>query len=92
MLLRDRDRHRVHHADPELDAVVIAASAVAHFALARQALMAGKDVYVEKPLTLRNGLAGAQVQSLVMGNVIQAGNRMNPARQAGLAAGLPVER
>lgn len=40
---------------------------------------------------LRNGLAGAQVQSLVMGNVIQAGNRMNPARQAGLAAGLPVE-
>jgi predicted dehydrogenase len=39
-------------ADPELDAVVIAASAVAHFALARQALMAGKDVYVEKPLVL----------------------------------------
>ena len=40
---------------------------------------------------LRNGIAGSQVQSLVMGNVIQAGNRMNPARQAGLAAGLPVE-
>ena len=40
---------------------------------------------------LRNGLAGSQVQSLVMGNVIQAGNRMNPARQAGLAAQLPVE-
>lgn len=40
---------------------------------------------------LRNGVAGSQVQSLVMGNVIQAGNRMNPARQAGLAAGLPVE-
>lgn len=40
---------------------------------------------------LRSGLAGSQVQSLVMGNVIQAGNRMNPARQAGLAAGLPVE-
>jgi len=40
---------------------------------------------------LRNGLAGSQAQSLVMGNVIQAGNRMNPARQAGLAAGLPVE-
>ena len=40
---------------------------------------------------LRSGLTGSQVQSLVMGNVIQAGNRMNPARQAGLAAGLPVE-
>jgi len=26
----------------------------------------------------------------VMGNVIQAGNKMNPARQAGIAAGLPV--
>lgn len=40
---------------------------------------------------LRCGLAGSEVQSLVMGNVIQAGNRMNPARQAGLSAGLPVE-
>ncbi len=39
-------------ADPTLDAVVIAASAVAHFSLARQALAAGKDVYVEKPLVL----------------------------------------
>lgn len=39
----------------------------------------------------RTGVAGAQVQSLVMGNVVQAGNRMNPARQAGLASGLPVE-
>ncbi len=26
-----------------------------------------------------------------MGNVIQAGVKMNPARQAGIAAGLPVE-
>jgi acetyl-CoA C-acetyltransferase len=47
--------------------------------------------WVIRETLLRNGLAGSQVQSLVMGNVIQAGNRMNPARQAGLAAGLPVE-
>jgi acetyl-CoA C-acetyltransferase len=39
----------------------------------------------------RAGLAGDKVQSLVMGNVIQAGVKMNPARQAGIGAGLPVE-
>lgn len=30
------------------------------------------------------------VQSVIMGNVIQAGNRMNPARQAAIGGGLPV--
>ena len=39
----------------------------------------------------RSGLPAGKVQSLVMGNVIQAGVKMNPARQAGIAAGLPVE-
>lgn len=39
----------------------------------------------------RSGLHGDQVQAVVMGNVVQAGVRMNPARQAGIAAGLPVE-
>jgi acetyl-CoA C-acetyltransferase len=39
----------------------------------------------------RSGLAADRVQTLVMGNVIQAGVKMNPARQAGIAAGLPVE-
>jgi acetyl-CoA C-acetyltransferase len=38
----------------------------------------------------RAGLDGAAVQSLVMGQVVQAGAKMNPARQAGIAAGLPV--
>lgn len=38
----------------------------------------------------RSGLAADRVQSLVMGNVIQAGLKMNPARQAGVAGGLPV--
>lgn len=39
----------------------------------------------------RAGLPTDKVQALVMGNVIQAGVKMNPARQAGIAAGLPVE-
>ena len=39
-------------ADPEVDAVVIATLPVTHYALASQALEAGKDVFVEKPMVL----------------------------------------
>jgi acetyl-CoA C-acetyltransferase len=39
----------------------------------------------------RAGLVAGKVDSVVMGNVIQAGVKMNPARQAGIGAGLPVE-
>lgn len=39
----------------------------------------------------RSGLASDKVQGVVMGNVVQAGVKMNPARQAAIAAGLPVE-
>lgn len=39
--------------DPAVRAVAIAAPAVRHHALARQVLLAGKDVFVEKPLALR---------------------------------------
>jgi predicted dehydrogenase len=35
--------------DPELEAVVIATPVVTHYELARQALLAGKHVFVEKP-------------------------------------------
>jgi acetyl-CoA C-acetyltransferase len=38
----------------------------------------------------RAGLDPAKVDGVVMGNVIQAGNKMNPARQAAIGAGLPV--
>jgi acetyl-CoA C-acetyltransferase len=41
--------------------------------------------------TLRRArLDGAEIGSVVMGNVIQAGNRMNPARQASIGGGVPV--
>lgn len=38
----------------------------------------------------RSGLAPERIGSVVMGNVIQAGNRMNPARQAAIGGGLPA--
>ena len=38
----------------------------------------------------RAGLDAAAVGSVVMGNVIQAGNKMNPARQAAIGGGVPV--
>ncbi|KJK24206.1 acetyl-CoA acetyltransferase [Burkholderiaceae bacterium 16] len=38
----------------------------------------------------RSRLDPERIGSVVFGNVIQAGNRMNPARQAAIGAGLPV--
>jgi acetyl-CoA C-acetyltransferase len=38
----------------------------------------------------RAGLAGGDISAVVMGNVIQAGNKMNPARQASIGGGVPV--
>ena len=38
----------------------------------------------------RSGLDAGEVASVTMGNVVQAGNRMNPARQAAMHGGLPV--
>ncbi len=38
--------------DPAIDAVMIATPAETHFELARRAIEAGKDVFVEKPLTI----------------------------------------
>ena len=38
----------------------------------------------------RAKLTGEDIDTVVMGNVIQAGNKMNPARQAAIQGGLPV--
>jgi len=38
----------------------------------------------------RTGLNGSEIETVVMGHVIQAGAKMNPARQAMIAAGIPV--
>jgi acetyl-CoA C-acetyltransferase len=39
----------------------------------------------------RAKLAPGEIDTVVMGNVIQAGNKMNPARQAAINGGVPVE-
>ncbi len=39
----------------------------------------------------RSGLAPDKVDTVVLGNVIQAGVKMNPARQAAIGGGLPVQ-
>ena len=39
----------------------------------------------------RSGIDPAALEAVVMGNVIQAGNKMNPARQAAIGAGVPVD-
>ena len=38
----------------------------------------------------RAKLTGGDINTVVMGNVIQAGNKMNPARQAAIQGGVPV--
>ena len=38
----------------------------------------------------RGGLDAKTLSSVVMGNVVQAGNKMNPARQASIGGGVPV--
>jgi len=43
--------------DPDLNAIVIATTGPTHYTLAKQALLAGKDVYVEKPFVLDVGEA-----------------------------------
>src|SRR5271156_6525487 len=40
--------------------------------------------------TIRRSQLDANVGAVIMGNVIQAGNRMNPARQSAIHGGVPV--
>ena len=49
-------------SDPSIQGIVIATPAETHFSVAQQALQAGKDVLVEKPLTLRTDEAELLIQ------------------------------
>jgi len=65
-------------ASDDIQGVVIATPAETHFSLAREALLAGKHVYVEKPLVLDEGegkeligLAGEKELVLMVGHLLQ---------------------
>ena len=61
--------------DPAIDAVVIATPAGTHFALAREALLAGKHVFVEKPLATRTSEVDELSKCAAAGNlVVMAGH------------------
>ncbi len=64
--------------NPDVAAVVISAPARVHYAMARAALLAGKDVFVEKPLALRVSegqelvnLAEAAGRVLMVGHLLE---------------------
>ncbi|MGF1453893.1 MAG: thiolase family protein [Alphaproteobacteria bacterium] len=46
---------------------------------------------VIKAVIAKSGLSPDAVGGVIMGNVVQAGNKMNPARQAAIGADLPVD-
>jgi acetyl-CoA C-acetyltransferase len=46
---------------------------------------------VVREVLRRSGLAPNLIETVVLGHVIQAGTRMNPARQAAIGGGLPVQ-
>jgi len=63
--------------NPEISGIAIATPAETHFPLAHQAILAGKDVYVEKPLCLSeneggtlNDLARQQGRILMVGHLL----------------------
>jgi len=65
-------------ADENIRGVVLATPAVLHFAMAKRALLAGKDVFVEKPLALNVGegvelveLAASRGLILMVGHILQ---------------------
>jgi len=65
-------------ADESLDAVVIATTGPTHYRLAKQALLAGKDVYVEKPFVLAvdqaielNEIADKDERILMVGHLLE---------------------
>ncbi len=61
--------------DPEIDAVVIVTPAETHYAIASQALAAGKHVMVEKPMARTGDEAWSLVeQAKIAGKVLSAGH------------------
>ncbi len=76
------------------DAVIVAATrtAVGNFGGSLAGISApALGAIVIKEALARAGVAETSVDEVIMGNVLQAGLGQNPARQAAIKAGLPVE-
>ena len=65
-------------SDPAIEGVAIAAPAVQHYQLAKECMLAGKDVYVEKPLSMlvEQGeelvrIADDRMRILMVGHILQ---------------------
>lgn len=56
--------------DPEVEAVVIATPVSSHFNLAREALQAGKHVFVEKPLATSSAMAEELIRLAKTGGLV----------------------
>ncbi len=63
--------------DPEVKGVVVASSAVSHYSLSKEILLAGKDVLVEKPMALNTkdaeemlGIAEKRKRILMVGHLL----------------------
>ncbi len=69
-------------ADPDLQAIVLATPADTHYSLAKEVLLAGKDVLVEKPMVLRSHEAEELIElAEKLGRIIMVGHVFlyNPA-------------
>ncbi|MBE0617604.1 MAG: Gfo/Idh/MocA family oxidoreductase [Proteobacteria bacterium] len=65
-------------ADPALEAVVVATPAECHAAMVREALLAGKDVFVEKPLALAVEEGAALVETAKrLGRTLMVGHLLH---------------
>ncbi len=74
-------------SDERISAVAIAAPAVEHFRLVRRSMLAGKDVFVEKPLALRAEegralveLAKSRQRILMVGHILEYHPAINALR------------
>jgi predicted dehydrogenase len=88
LLERNLDRARAAHPDvdcqPEyralldrsdIDAVAVCTGAISHYSIAKDVLLADKDVYVEKPLTLEVAHAEELVQlAASRGRILMVGH------------------
>ncbi|MDR2432103.1 MAG: Gfo/Idh/MocA family oxidoreductase [Candidatus Margulisbacteria bacterium] len=75
--------------NPDIDAVVIATPAATHFALGKKVLEAGKHVYIEKPIVLKQAdlealikLAAVKNKILMEGHLLLYHGAVNRMRQA----------